>query len=155
MDLGTALVTLVVGAIAVLPRVPALSSAGRAQAAIRRDSELWAVLPLGPARDRLATHIEERTVALLDERRRDRTVERGWNYGAAWAAAGWVLLVASTAMSGTETWVSHIRMAVQLAGLSAGAIGLFLLAMTSALVVWQAGLGIYVRVRPRRAAGQS
>lgn len=150
MDLGTAIVTLAVAVIAVLPRVPALSAAGRAQAAIRRDAELWAAIPAGAARDRLGTQVEERTAALLDERQRDRPVETGWLYGSAWTGGGWVLLVASTAMSSSEVWVSHLRMAVQLAGLVAGAVGVLLLVLTAALAAWRAGLGIYVRIRPRR-----
>jgi hypothetical protein len=88
MDLGTAVVTLAVGAIAVLPRVPALTEAGRAQAVIRRDIELWSALPAGTARDRLGTHIEERTVVLLDERQRDKRVETGWLVGTGFAGVG-------------------------------------------------------------------
>lgn len=150
MDLGTAIVTLAVGAIAVLPRVPALTGAGRSQAAIRRDTELWSALPAGTARDRLGTHIEERTVTLLDERQRDKRVETGWLYGTGFAGVGWVLMLASTAMSSTEAWVSHVRLVVQLAGLGAGALALFILALTAALVVWKAGIRVRARVRSRR-----
>lgn len=149
MDIGTAVVTLAVGAIAVLPRVPALTAEGRAQAAIKRDIELWSALPVGAARDRLGTHIEEQTVALLDDRQRDRRMETGWLYGTGLAGVGWVLMLASSAMSSTETWVSHVRLVVGLAGLGAGALALFALALTFALVVWKAGLRARARVRSR------
>ena len=150
MDLGTAVVTLAVGAIAVLPRVPALTEAGRAQAAIRRDIELWSALPAGTARDRLGTHIEERTVALLDERQRDKRVETGWLVGTGFAGVGWVLMLASTAMSSTESWVGQLRLVVQLAGLGAGAVAFFIIALTAALVVWRAGVKVRTHVRSRR-----
>jgi hypothetical protein len=151
MDLGTAFVTLLVAVIAVLPRVPALSADGRAQASIRRDAELWAAIPSGTARDRLGDQVEERTAALLDARGRHRPVETAWLYGSAWLGGGWLLLVVSTAMSGAEVWVGHLRMAVQLAGLCAGTIGLIILVVTVALVVWRAALQVYGRVRPRQS----
>ena len=81
-------------------------------------------MPEGDARARLARHVEEQTVALLDERQRETPLESGWLYGTAWLGVAWVLLVVSTAISGHETWADQVRMALQYGGLGSGTIGL-------------------------------
>lgn len=158
MDLGTAIVTLAVGAIAVLPRVPALSGIGRRQARIQRDIELWADMPHGEMRDRLGSDIERQTGELLEERNRDRTVENAWLYGSALLALAWAFLVASTAITGDGPWVDDVRSALGLAGLAMGVVGAIFLAASASLLAWKGGrrattwIGAHVlRWRPRAA----
>lgn len=107
-------------------------------------------MPKGEARDRLAEQLEQRTVALLEERRRDKTVETGWLVGSAWAGVAWVSLVASTAVAGTEAWAGYLRAALEMLGVTTGALGVFILALSSALVAWKAACRIYLRLRARR-----
>lgn len=150
MGFGTAVITLAVGAIAVLPRVPALTRSGREQARVQHDSELWSAMPHGVARDRLGADIEQRTHELLQERDRDKTVENGWLYGTAWLALAWGLLVTSTAVTGAEAWAGYVRTALGVVGLTTGAVGVFILAVTGALVVRRSVLQVYMWVRARR-----
>lgn len=107
-------------------------------------------MPAGQARDLLGQHIEERTGALLRDRRRDKTVENGWLAGTAWVAGAWVLLVASTAVSSTQAWAGYLRTALQLFGMTSGALGLFILTVTGALILWKGALRVCVSVRARR-----
>lgn len=154
VDLGTAVVTLAVGMFAVLPRVPALSSAGRAQALIQRDSELWAAMPLGAARDRLGSDIERRADELLLERSRDKTAENGWLFGTAQVAVAWVLLVASSAVNGEEAWAGYVRTGLGLCGLLAGAVGVFTLAATCVLLAVRGVAHARAWLRARRSPAE-
>jgi len=143
MDLGTAVVTIAVGTLAVMPRVPALNRAGREQARIQRDCELWRAMPSGGTRDNLAADIELETQQLLEARARDATVQDGWLHGTAWTAGSWALLVVSTAISEEADWASNIRLAFQVGGILAGVTGISLLAITCALVTWKRAFRIY------------
>lgn len=147
VDIGTAIVTIAVGAIAVLPRVSALSGPGREQAAIQRDCELWRAMPEGAVRDRLGSVIGNRTEALLRERRRDKTVENAWRYGSAWLAVAWVVLVLSTAVTSDAAWAGHVRTALEVGGIITGAVGAFLVLLVGALVGWKAVLRLWRRLR--------
>ena len=137
MDFATAVITLAVAGVALLPRLPALSKDGRQAARLKADADLWATMPKGDARDSLGAHIETRTAELLAERARDRTVERVWLYGTAWTAAGWTLLVASNGLNGAETWLQQVRTALVVLGLLAAALGVVLLLAVGALLVWR------------------
>jgi len=106
-------------------------------------------MPHGVARDRLGADIEQRTHELLQERARDKTVENGWLFGTAWAALAWGLLVVSTAVNGEEAWVGYVRTALEFGGLSTGAVGAIILAVTGALVAWKTVLRVYVWFRGR------
>lgn len=152
VDLGTAVVTIAVGAVAILPRVPALTAAGREQASIQRDTALWSTMPPGVARDRLAAEIERRTNGLLDDRGADKTVANGWLYGTAWTAVAWGLLVASTAVRGDEEWAGYVRTALAIGGLAAGTIGVLLVAATAILVSARSVRRLRSWLRGRRRA---
>ena len=150
VDLGTAVVTLAVGAVAVLPRIPALTGAGRVQASIQRDAALWSVMPPGAARDRLAAEIERRANGLLDDRDADKTVVNGWLYGTAWTAVAWGLLVLSTAVNGDEKWAEYVRTALGVGGLATGAVGVLLVAVAALLVGGRLVLRLRDWLRSRR-----
>lgn len=149
MDLATAVVSLTVGGLAVLPRVQALSRRGRVRASIQRDTELWAALQPGATRDRLGADIDRQTQALLDERSRDTTVQAGWLYGTTLVVVGWTLLVIGSALDADEEWSSSLRYVLERVGAVAGILGFFFLAVTFALGVWLALLRVRERWRAR------
>jgi hypothetical protein len=151
VDFGTAVVTVLAAAVVLLPRVPAIGAPGREQARIKLDVELWAAMPDGASKERLRQEIDRRTAALLEDRGRDRTLEDAWAVGLRWLSVGWVLLVASTAIEGGAVWAGHVQFALQLGGLIAGALGVFLFMLTVALVLWKACVCVWSRLR-RRAA---
>jgi hypothetical protein len=150
VDFGTAVVTVLAAAVVLLPRVPALDAPGREQARIKLDVELWAAIPDGASKERLRQEIDRRTAALLEDRGRDRTLEDAW-VGLRWLSVGWVLLVASTAIEGGAVWAGHVQFALQLCGLIAGALGVFLFMLTVALVLWKACVRVSSRLK-RQAA---
>lgn len=123
MDFGTAVVTVIAAAAVLLPRLPAFTAEGREQARIQLDVGLWTDMPHGDVRDSLGAEIEERTTAMLNGRTSGLSFSDATNVGLRWAGAGWVLLVASTAVSGDGAWVPHVLLALQVGGLISGGLG--------------------------------
>jgi Flp pilus assembly protein TadB len=97
VDPWTAVVTLAVAAIALLPRAAALTPDGRATARLKRDADLWATMPDCAAKQSLALHIAAKTDELLTNRGRDRSVELLWV--SSWTALP-VMVVLSTILDG-------------------------------------------------------
>lgn len=155
MDLGTAIVTLAVGAIALLPRVPAMSGIGRRQARIQRDIELWEAMPHGAMRDRLGADVERQTGELLDERGRDRTVENAWLYGSECVAIAWACSVATSAVAGEQPWTDDVRFALGFSGLAIGVLGVVFLGASASLLAWRAGRRAVAWMRARRRSTTS
>lgn len=149
VDFGTAVVTVLAAAVVLLPRMPAFTAPGREQARIKADVELWTAMPDGASKELLRLEIDRRTAALLEDRGRDRTLEDAWTVGLRWLSVGWVLLVASTAVEGEAAWAEHVRFALQLGGLIAGALGVFLFTLTVALVLWKVCVRVWSRLRRR------
>ncbi|MCV2395944.1 hypothetical protein OEB99_16635 [Actinotalea sp. M2MS4P-6] len=133
MDIPTALVTLLAASLVLLPRIPALSREGRAQARIRADADLWRAMPEGPARTQLAEAIESATLELLADRKSERFAERAVNRTIAWAAAAWVMLVISEVDVSSDVWWGHVRDALRIFGFLAGTIAALLFVATLGL----------------------
>lgn len=153
MDLGTVLVSLGVAGIALLPRIPGLSADERRRARIQGDTALWRAMPKSDARDALAEQIAAATRAMLVERVRDRTIERGWWYGSGWAFVGWVLIVASTSIPEETSWAGPWRALLSWSGIGVALAGVFVLVMIMATVFFRAAARAFRWRNARRASG--
>jgi hypothetical protein len=118
------MVTLLVAAIAVLPRIPGLTPDGRAQERIRRDIELWRGMPEGEAKERLGRATETQVIELLDDRASVSQLQRCWVLSTSWLMVGWLALVASSAVNDDEPWKSSVRWLLQMVGLGMSALGM-------------------------------
>lgn len=152
MDLGTATVSALAAAAALLPRIPALTSDGRRRARILGDTELWKAMPESDARDELAEQIAIQTRGLVAERTRDKLFEQALLQGTAWAFGGWVLLQVSRAIPQDTVLLAGVRELLGWIGLVGLAIGLvWLLA-----VAWVGAVRAVRWIRPfmHRIAGK-
>ncbi|WP_163275348.1 hypothetical protein [Cellulomonas iranensis] len=115
MDPWTAAVTLAVAAIALLPRVPALSADGRKTARLKQDADLWSVMPDGEAKAALGQHITKKTSELLEERHRDRFVEQSWSAATAFAVAALILANLLNLVDEVPAWAVELYASGELA----------------------------------------
>lgn len=114
MDLGAAVVTLVVGAVAVLPRIPSLSVDGRRVARLKADAELAATLPPGPARVALEEHLEMATRELLDSRGRPPSFEQRLSIAMLPMLVAWVSGALADGLPRGQRWLESLVVPLQL-----------------------------------------
>lgn len=131
VDLWIAVVGLIaaLGA-ALIARAPAFSPDARRRTSITRDVEMWKQLPEGPGRDAFAEHIAQRVVDLTKRRSRTENSEQVGLLATAILLVGWILLLASSAITGSTDWIDQVSLLLgtfgailALAGFLLGAIG--------------------------------
>lgn len=155
VDAVTVVVTLAAAALALLPRIPALSAQGRKQARLRDDVEVWKSMPEGDTRDALKEAIEAETREMLAERGRDRNVQTALLASGLLALLG-TLTLAAADPANRARWQATARTMFAEAGLIALvfsvaamslAIGLMAAGPVAATWNWLRRCGSWMRAR--------
>lgn len=128
MDLGAAVVTLVVGAVAVLPRIPSLSADGRRVARLKADADLAATLPPGSAKEALDEHVEAATRELLEARRRPQGYEYFLSVAAGFLVGACLAGALAEALRGESRWLAGLVLPLQGVVLGCAVVSLSILA---------------------------
>lgn len=151
MDLGAAIVTLVVGAVAVLPRIPSLSVDGRKVARLKADAELAASLPEGDARVALAEHIEVATLELLDARRRPASIDQRLSGAMVPLFMAWVAGLLVEGLPRDEKWLESVVLCLGVIALGLGSVGAILMVVVLAQALGEGWTSATTRLRRWRA----
>jgi len=155
VDIGTAVVTIGAAALALLPRVPALSADGRRQERLKRDLEILNAMPDGEAKNRHRLQVETALAALVDERKRDRRIEQFWILGTTWTFAGWIVIALALSLTGSIRWREQVEAAAAPLGLVIVAIGLLFMLAAVVLLLGHVLSLLWSRIQRRRAGPRS